>query len=92
MTFTLRRPAARVVLLDREARIFLIEAEDPIDPRKPDWLEIPGGGMGWNEDSGAAALRDQEDPTISQSHFSNYVANTHLEPRVLRNQQPWEQP
>jgi len=63
MTFTLRRPAARVVLLDREARIFLIEAEDPIDPRKPDWLEIPGGGMGWNEDSGAAALRELHEET-----------------------------
>ena len=63
MTFTLRRPAARAVLLDREARIFLIEAEDPIDPRKPDWLEIPGGGMGWNEDSGAAALRELHEET-----------------------------
>ena len=58
MSFTLRRPAARCVLLDREARIFLIRAEDPVDPYKPEWWEIPGGGMGWGEDSGAAALRE----------------------------------
>jgi len=63
MTFTLRRPAARCVLLDRESRILLISAEDPIDPRKPPWWEIPGGGMGWNEDSAAAALRELHEET-----------------------------
>jgi|DEB0MinimDraft_10_1074344.scaffolds.fasta_scaffold01489_12 8-oxo-dGTP pyrophosphatase MutT (NUDIX family) len=63
MTFSLRRPAARVVLLDRDGRILLIRAEDPIDPYKPDWLEIPGGGMGWNEDSGQAALRELHEET-----------------------------
>ena len=63
MTFTLRRPAARVVLLDREGRVLLIHAEDPIDPYKPDWWEIPGGGMGWHEDSGEAALRELHEET-----------------------------
>jgi 8-oxo-dGTP pyrophosphatase MutT (NUDIX family) len=63
MTFTLRRPAARCVLFDRENRIFLISAEDPIDPYKPDWWEIPGGGMGWNEESGHAALRELHEET-----------------------------
>ena len=39
MSFTIRRPAARCVLLDRGGRIFLIRSEDPIDPHKPEWLE-----------------------------------------------------
>ena len=30
----LKRPAARVVLLDRDDRIFLVNAEDPLDPFK----------------------------------------------------------
>ncbi len=63
MTFSLRRPAARCVVLDTDRRIFLIEAEDPIDPGKEPWLEIPGGGMGWGEDSGQAALRELHEET-----------------------------
>ena len=54
----LRRPAARVVLLDREGRIFLINAEDPLDPFKPAWWEIPGGGIDHGEDSAIAAARE----------------------------------
>ena len=63
MAFTFRRPAARCVLLDRSDRIFLIRAEDPVDPRKVPWWEIPGGGMGFGEDSGAAALRELHEET-----------------------------
>jgi len=63
MTLTFRRPAARCVVLDRDRRIFLIEAEDPIDPHKKPWLEIPGGGMSWGEDSGQAALRELHEET-----------------------------
>ncbi len=63
MTFTLRRPAARCVLLDPLDRIFLIRSEDPIDPHKPEWLEIPGGGIGWGEDSAAACLRELHEET-----------------------------
>ena len=55
--FTLRRPAARVVLLDRQGRIFLMHAEDPADPRKAPWWEIPGGGMSPGESSEDAARR-----------------------------------
>lgn len=58
MVFTLRRPAARVVLLDRDGRVFLMRASDPIDPLKPPWWEIPGGGMNWGEDSADAARRE----------------------------------
>ena len=63
MSFALRRPAARCVLLDRRGRVFLIRSEDPVDPRKPEWLEIPGGGVGWGEDSAAACLRELREET-----------------------------
>lgn len=63
MSFTIRRPAARCVLLDRDQRIFLIRAEDPIDPHKPEWLEIPGGGVGYGEDSAATCLRELREET-----------------------------
>lgn len=63
MPFTLRRRSARCVLLDRAGRIFLIRAEDPVDPHKPEWLEIPGGGIGWGEDSAGAALRELHEET-----------------------------
>ena len=56
--FTLRRPAARVVLLDPQQRIFMIQAEDPMDPYKPAWWEIPGGGISHGEASGDAAGRE----------------------------------
>lgn len=63
MSFTLRRPAARCVLLDRSGRIFLIRSEDPVDARKPEWLEIPGGGIGPGEDSAATCLRELREET-----------------------------
>ena len=59
----LKRAAARVVLLDREGRIFLVNAEDPIDPFKPAWGESPGGGIGRGEDSGSAAARELYEET-----------------------------
>ncbi len=61
--FTLRRPAARVVLLDRGGRIFLMRASDPLDPYKPAWWEIPGGGCSWGEDSADAARRELYEET-----------------------------
>jgi len=78
MTFTLRRPAARVVLFDRSDRIFLISAEDPIDPRKSPWWEIPGGGRGWNEDSADAAAREL--------HEETGIANVEMGPCVWTQQ------
>jgi len=59
----LKRAAARVVLLDRSARIFMVNAEDPLDPFKPPWWEIPGGGIGRGEDSAAAAARELYEET-----------------------------
>lgn len=63
MPFTIRRPAARCVLLDAVGRIFLIRAEDPIDPHKPEWLEVPGGGIGYGEDSATACRRELREET-----------------------------
>ena len=59
----LKRNAARVVLLDNKMRIFLVNAEDPIDPFKKPWWEIPGGGIGRGEDSAAAAARELYEET-----------------------------
>ena len=63
MTYTLRRPAARCVLLDRQGRVFLIRSEDPIDPHKPEWLEIPGGGVSHGEDSADTCRRELYEET-----------------------------
>ena len=59
----LKRPAARVVLLDRDGRIFMVNAEDPLDPYKPAWWEIPGGGINRGEDSATAAARELVEET-----------------------------
>ncbi len=78
--FTLRRPAARVVLLDREARIFLMHAEDPIDWRKPPWWEIPGGGMSPGEASEDAARRElREEAGIREVEMGPCIWVQHVE-------------
>jgi 8-oxo-dGTP pyrophosphatase MutT (NUDIX family) len=61
--WTLRRTAARVVLLDGEGRIFLMQAYDPADPSKPQWWEIPGGGIDRGETSAEAAARELHEET-----------------------------
>ena len=53
-----RRPAARVVLLDRERQIFLVKGSDPMRPEKGTWWEIPGGGIERGESSADAAKRE----------------------------------
>ncbi len=58
MAWTLRRPAARAVLLDNQGQIFLMRASDPVDPRKPSWWEIPGGGLDSGEDFVDCARRE----------------------------------
>lgn len=56
--WVIRRPAARVVLLNPAGQIFMMKASDPADPYKPSWWEIPGGGAGHGEDLAAAARRE----------------------------------
>jgi 8-oxo-dGTP pyrophosphatase MutT (NUDIX family) len=61
--WTLRRQAARVVLLDPHNRVLLLEASDPADPSKAPWWEIPGGGMHHGEPSETAAARELYEET-----------------------------
>lgn len=77
--WTLRRPAARVVVLDAQGRIFLINGRDPADVSKPPWLEIPGGGIDPGEDSAVAVARELyeetgiEDAEIGPVVWKQYV-------------------
>lgn len=59
----LRRTAARVVLLDAAGRVYLQHASDPVDPFKPPWLELPGGGIHSGESSADAARRELYEET-----------------------------
>ena len=47
-----------MVLLNRQGDIFLVNGEDPIDPRKAPWWEIPGGAIDYGETSADAATRE----------------------------------
>jgi 8-oxo-dGTP pyrophosphatase MutT (NUDIX family) len=58
VVWTLRRKAARVVLLDRDGRVLLLRAADPADRTKRPWWEIPGGGLEGAETSEQAAYRE----------------------------------
>ncbi|MEE9417455.1 MAG: NUDIX domain-containing protein [Acidimicrobiales bacterium] len=73
-----RRPAARVVLLDRSSRIFMVNAIDPADRSKPAWWEIPGGGMDPGESSEQAALREV--------HEETGIANVEIGPCIWTQQ------
>lgn len=61
--FTLRRQAARVVLLNHVGEVLLLEAVDPADARKGTWWEIPGGGIDPHEESHDAARRELYEET-----------------------------
>ncbi|MCB1248104.1 MAG: NUDIX domain-containing protein [Acidimicrobiales bacterium] len=61
--FTLRRQAARVVLLNAAGEVLLLEAIDPADRSKGTWWEIPGGGIDPHEDSADAARRELHEET-----------------------------
>lgn len=69
-----RRQAARVVVLDRYQRVFLIKSIDPGDPSKESWWEIPGGGMDPGETSADAALRElREEGGIHEARIGPVV-------------------
>ncbi len=77
--WTLRRRAARVVLLDGEDRVLLIRASDPIDPTKGSWWEIPGGGVESGESSDQAAARELHEETgITATDMSGAVWLQHV--------------
>ena len=57
-SWVLKRTAARVVVLDRDGHVLLLEARDPADASKGVWWEIPGGGMERGESSVDAARRE----------------------------------
>lgn len=61
--WTLRRQAARVVLLDGNDRVLLLHASDPANASKGSWWELPGGGMESGEESAAAASRELYEET-----------------------------
>jgi 8-oxo-dGTP pyrophosphatase MutT (NUDIX family) len=56
--YTLRRRAARVVLLNEAREVLLLSARDPADASKPSWWEIPGGGIDGGESDTDAARRE----------------------------------
>lgn len=58
MPFTLRRTAARVVLLASDGRVLLLRGCDPADRSKGSWWEIPGGGIDHGETTEQAAHRE----------------------------------
>lgn len=57
------RRAARVVLLDPDRRVLLLNASDPGNPAKGEWWEIPGGGQDPGESSDEAAARELYEET-----------------------------
>jgi 8-oxo-dGTP pyrophosphatase MutT (NUDIX family) len=61
--YTLRRQAARVVLLNEDGHVLLIRASDPADASKGTWWEIPGGGIDPHESTADAARRELHEET-----------------------------
>jgi 8-oxo-dGTP pyrophosphatase MutT (NUDIX family) len=55
---TLKRRAARAVVIDPQDRVLLLKARDPADPSVREWWELPGGGIEGDETSEEAAARE----------------------------------
>ena len=75
----LQRNASRVILLNDDNQVFLINAIDPNDASKPAWWEIPGGGIDPGEASAACAARELweeggfSDVTVGPVVFTQHV-------------------
>ncbi|WP_133763988.1 NUDIX hydrolase [Amnibacterium kyonggiense] len=57
------RNAARVLLIDPDARVLLVQGGDPADPDAGTWWFTPGGGLEAGESPEAAALREAFEET-----------------------------
>jgi 8-oxo-dGTP pyrophosphatase MutT (NUDIX family) len=96
--WTLRRSAARVVVLDSVDRVLLLRATDPANPAKGEWWELPGGGIEHGESSAEAAVRELYEetgirdadigPCVWQHHakytFAGYNFDSHEHIHVAR--------
>ena len=63
-----------MVVLDPQDRILLINGRDPAGRTPGRWWEIPGGGIDFREETGAAALRELQEETG--------LAGVHMGPAV----------
>ncbi len=75
--WTLRRRAARVVLLDESDRILLLRAHDPADGERPPWWEIPGGGIDPGESSAEGARRELIEETGIEAEIGPCIWRQH---------------
>ena len=71
--------AARVVAIDQDKRVFLINASDPGDVSKPPWWEIPGGGIDPGESSAHACARELwEEAGIRRARIGPVIWTQHV--------------
>jgi 8-oxo-dGTP pyrophosphatase MutT (NUDIX family) len=59
----IRREAARVAVIDGEARVLLLHVRDPARPDAGEWWELPGGGLAPGEIPTTAARRELYEET-----------------------------
>jgi 8-oxo-dGTP pyrophosphatase MutT (NUDIX family) len=62
------REAARVLLIDADGRILLLEGLDPDDPHPRTWWFTPGGGIEGDETPAQAARREVREEVGAHLH------------------------
>jgi mutator protein MutT len=69
-----------VVVLNDLDQVFLIRAQDPADPSKDPWWEIPGGGIDRGETSAEAVARElREEAGIEDARIGPVIWTQHVE-------------